>query len=72
MWSSFCEVFEEPVDLEKEEVLKMINYQEKFEELSVKYEAEKAEYNTKVTRKACLIVGIVGFVLGFLAKAIVF
>jgi len=50
----------------------MNDYKEKFEELSAKYEAEKAKYDTKVTRKVCIIVGTVGFVLGFLAKAVVF
>lgn len=42
------------------------------EELKAKMEAEKAKYNTAVTRKACGIVGAVCFVLGFLAKAMVF
>lgn len=41
-------------------------------ELRSKYNAEKGKYDTAVTRKACLIVGAVCFVLGFIAKAMVF
>lgn len=50
----------------------MVNYKEAFENLSAKYEAEHSKYNTRITRKACLIVGAVCFVAGFLAKALVF
>ena len=50
----------------------MIDYKEAFENLTAKYESERARYNTRITRKACLIVGITSFVLGFLAKAMVF
>lgn len=32
----------------------------------------KAKYDTRITRKACLVVGVVCFVLGFLAKAMIF
>lgn len=41
-------------------------------ELRAKYNAEKGKYDTKVTRKACLIVGGICFILGFMVKAMVF
>lgn len=41
-------------------------------ELRAKYNSEKDKYDTKVTRKACLIVGGICFVLGFLIKAMIF
>ena len=50
----------------------MVDYKEAFENLSAKYESEKEKYNTRITRKACLVVGAVCFVAGFLAKALVF
>ena len=46
--------------------------QEELAELRSKYNAEQAKYDTKVTRKACLIVGAICFVLGFLTKAMIF
>ena len=36
------------------------------------YNAEHAKYDTKVTRKACLIVGGICFILGFIVKAMIF
>jgi hypothetical protein len=42
----------------------MVDFEQKFVELSAKYEAEKSKYDNKVTRKACLIVGIICFVAG--------
>ena len=50
----------------------MFNYKEEYEKLQKKSEEESAKYNTRLTRKACLVVGIVCFVAGFLAKALVF
>ena len=41
-------------------------------ELRSKYNAENAKYDTKVTRKACLIVGGICFILGFIVKAMIF
>lgn len=42
------------------------------EELRAKYIAEKEKYDTRVTRKACLAIGVFSFVLGFLVKAMIF
>ena len=52
--------------------LKVIDYKAAYEELTTKYEEEREKYNTRLTRKACLVVGIVAFVLGFVVKAKVF
>ena len=56
--------------------IKVIDYKAAYEELTTKYEEERTKYNTRVTRKACLVVGCVvfarAFVLGFLTKALVF
>ncbi|MPM40129.1 hypothetical protein SDC9_86767 [bioreactor metagenome] len=52
--------------------IKVIDYKAAYEELTTKYEEERAKYNTRLTRKACAVVGIVSFILGFLAKAKVF
>ena len=41
-------------------------------ELRSKYNAEQAKYDTKITRKACLIVGGICFILGFVVKAVLF
>ena len=46
-------------------------YQE-LADLRSKYNAEHAKYDTKVTRKACLIVGGICFILGFVVKAMIF
>lgn len=51
---------------------KIDELQQELANLRSKYNAEHAKYNTAVTRKACLIVGAVCFVLGFLVKAMVF
>ena len=52
--------------------IKVIDYKAAYEELTTKYKEERAKYNTRVTRKACLFVGSVCFVAGFLVKALVF
>ena len=41
-------------------------------ELRSKYNAENAKYNNRYTRKAILIALGVGFILGFVAKAMLF
>ena len=41
-------------------------------ELRSKYNAENAKYNNRYTRKAILIALGVGFILGFVVKAMVF
>lgn len=45
---------------------------EELAEMRAKYNAEHAKYDTKVTRKACLIVGGICFILGFVVKAMIF
>ena len=52
--------------------LKVIDYKAAYEELTTKYEEESAKYNTRLTRKACLAVGIVAFIIGFVVKAKLF
>ena len=52
--------------------LKVIDYKAAYEELTTKYEEESAKYNTRLTRKACAVVGIIAFILGFVAKAKLF
>jgi len=42
------------------------------DEMQAKYDEEVAKYNNRVTRKACLVIGCVAFVLGFLVKAMLF
>ena len=51
---------------------KIDEMQQELAELRSKYNAEKGKYDTAVTRKACLIIGSVCFVLGFIVKAMVF
>lgn len=50
---------------------KIDELQQELVELRSKYNAEKEKYNTKVTRKACSLVGGICFILGFLAKAMI-
>lgn len=45
---------------------------EELEELRSKYIAEREKYSTRVTRKACLAIGVFSFVVGFLVKAMIF
>lgn len=51
---------------------KMFDYKAKYEELQAQYDEESAKYNTRLTREACLVIGGISFVLGFLAKAMIF
>ena len=51
---------------------KIDELQEELAELRSKYNAEQAKYDTRSTRKACLIVGAICFVAGFLTKAMIF
>ena len=51
---------------------KLQQVQEELVELRSKYNAEQAKYDTHSTRKACVVVGAVCFVLGFLVKAMLF
>ena len=51
---------------------KIDELQQELVELRSKYNAEHAKYDTKVTRKACLIVGGICFILGFIVKAMIF
>ena len=41
-------------------------------ELRSKYNAERAKYDNRYTRKAVLIALGVGFILGFIVKAVIF
>ena len=51
---------------------KINELQQDLAELRSKYNAEHEKYNTKVTRKACLIVSGICFILGFIVKAKLF
>ena len=51
---------------------KIDELQQELAEIRSKYNAEKEKYDTKVTRKACLIVGGICFILGFVVKAVFF
>jgi len=51
---------------------KLQQVQEELVELRSKYNAEHAKYNTRSTRKACLVIAVFCFVAGFLTKAMLF